>query len=221
MVSGKYLPKSPLKVPGGHGSHCVCPAKRVYHPTGHGSHFVIPFRNCALPGAHGSHKHEFQLISFPPLLRFVFGSHTAHLEPLQHPFPLPPPAKQPSSEKNTASGFSAWYTMKIAELFCGTQSCACVGVGNDDARHRTNNNEVNQRFRDDVGREFLVCRREHPPRHNDSHPSASSLRGMPRPPARSARLARAMRSGRDAFVAEEETLFVSLDQSQNEQVGVF
>ena len=53
------------------------------------------------------------------------GSHTLHCAPAQHPVPRPPPARHPSSEKKTLSGFSAWYTMKMATDPCGMQSpCA-------------------------------------------------------------------------------------------------
>jgi len=136
---GVERPTSPLNVPGGQASHCVCPRTCWYQPAGHGSHTRMPTRNCAEPGSHGSHTHEFQRISFPPALCTVLGSHTAHFEPGQHPFPRPPPARHPSSEKNTASGFSAWYTMKMATAPWITQSvCADAGAGSEDATQSAN-----------------------------------------------------------------------------------
>jgi hypothetical protein len=103
----------------------VCPATGWYHPAGHSMHVFWPTRNCTLPGGQGSHWHEFQRMSLPPALVTWLGSHTLHCAPAQHPVPRPPPARHPSSEKKTLSGFSAWYTMKMATDPCGMQSpCA-------------------------------------------------------------------------------------------------
>mmetsp|Transcript_15477 Transcript_15477/g.38017 ORF Transcript_15477/g.38017 Transcript_15477/m.38017 type:complete len:227 (+) Transcript_15477:253-933(+) len=127
--SSKF-PTLGLKLPAGHWMHSVRPTKGWYHPAGHATHAARPSRNCTLPGGHGSHTHEFHVICLPLLLVTWLASHTRHWLPEQHPVPRPPPAKHPSSEKNTESGFSAWNTMKIASLPCAVHCCAVVRVDN-------------------------------------------------------------------------------------------
>jgi hypothetical protein len=150
--------------------------------------------------------HEFQRISLPPALCTVLGSHTAHLEPGQHPFPRPPPARHPSSEKNTASGFSAWYTMKMATAPWITQSlCAEARGGSADATQSANavanEDALGRRERDGDARRR---RRTSPGTDDPDHDARDDIDAPAMPPA-GARASREVARASDEGQGVEES----------------